>query len=192
MKTLVLVYGRFQGPHKGHYLMCDTAWDITKSYCTPDDPTKAEMIIVPTKTYNIHNPIPFQEKVQIMNIVLEDFAAFIKPDAPSSIIDILKGFQDNYQRVVLVCGADRAPAFERIMQTYNGIQYEYEDIQVVSCGPRDGSTDVSTASGTKVRESIAARDYDAFDELMPSNMTDESVQRAYDLLSECISEKEHE
>lgn len=191
MKTMVLVYGRFQGPHKGHNLMCETAWNIAKSYCT-NDPSAAEMVIIPTKTYNKNNPIPFMEKVQIMGIVLKEYAPFIQEDAPSSIIDILKANQDKYQRVVLVCGADRAQAFERILTSYNHVQYEYDDIQVVSCGDRDGSTDISTASGTKVRESIAARDYDAFDDLMPQNMTDEDVQRAYDLLSECISQKEHQ
>lgn len=190
MKTLVLVYGRFQGPQKGHYMMCDTAVQIAKSYTASNDPTAAEVVIIPTKTYNKNNPIPFEEKVQAMRIVLADFNAFIRDDAPSSIMDILKAYQDKYQRVVLVCGEDRAEAFDRIITSYNGIQYEYDDVQVVSCGSRDDSTDISSASGTKVRAAIAQRDYDMFDDLMPQTMSDEDVLKVYTLLSECISEKE--
>ena len=187
MKTLVLVYGRFQGPHIGQELMLDTAWTITQSYCSSDNPADADMIIVPTQNYNKNNPIPFAAKCDIMDIAFPEYTSMIKRDHPNGIIDIMKMYQDKYERFVLVCGSDRVTAFDRLLNTYNGVQYEYQDIQVISCGSRDGDTALSAASGTKVRAAVAARDYDTVLDLLPEAIDENTCAHVYAMLCEHIS-----
>lgn len=189
MRTLVLVYGRFQGQHQGHELMIYHAHNMMSALCTEDNPTAAELMIVPTRTYNANNPFPFDAKLEMMRVAFQVHQHYIRDDQPSSIIDILKNNQDSFDKVILVCGEDRVEAFDRLLNAYNMIQYEYDHIQVISCGNRsDTGTTRQCASGTRIRNAIANRDYDVFDRFAPTAMSNEDVRRLYDMMCNYISE----
>lgn len=189
MRTLVLVYGRFQGQHQGHEWMVYRAHDIMSELCTEDNPTAAELMIVPTRTYNKLNPIPFDAKLQLMRMAFPKHQHYIRDDQPSSIIDILKNNQEAFDNVIMVVGEDRLEAFDKLLNAYNMIQYEYKSIEVISCGNRsDTGTHRQRASGTRMREAVQMRDYDLFDLYAPTALSHEEVRDMYDQMCVYISE----
>ena len=63
----------------------------------------------------------------------------------------------------MVAGSDRVLEFKKLIKTYNGKDYNFDVVEVISAGSRDPDAEgVSGASGTKMREFARNNDYKSF------------------------------
>ena len=59
--------------------------------------------------------------------------------------------------MTLIAGSDRVPQYETLLNKYNGVEYTYRNLEVVSAGERDPDADgASGMSASKMR--AAAKD----------------------------------
>ena len=71
----------------------------------------------------------------------------------------------------MVAGSDRIPEYERILNTYNGKDFHYDTVQVISAGERDPDADDATGmSASKMRAVATKGDYSQFKKGLPSTM----------------------
>jgi hypothetical protein len=79
---------------------------------------------------------------------------------------------------VYVAGSDRVEQFEKLFNDYNGKEYNFNSIQVVSAGERDPDADGAEGmSASKMRAAAASGDFDSFAQGVP---TPALAQKLYD------------
>jgi hypothetical protein len=71
----------------------------------------------------------------------------------------------------LVAGSDRVPEYQKLLDKYNGVEYHYDVLQVVSAGERDPDADGAAGmSATKMREAASANNLSKFKKGLPSHV----------------------
>jgi hypothetical protein len=76
-----------------------------------------------------------------------------------------------YKKLYLVAGSDRVPEYQALLDKYNGKEFQYDEIQVISAGERDPDADGAAGmSATKMREAASKNDLTTFKSGLPSHM----------------------
>ena len=163
--TLTIAFGRFNPPTTGHEKLLDT---VAKS---SDD---GDYVIVPSRSQdNKKNPLDADQKVSVMRQMFPNHSEKIVNDpANKTIFDVLKkAHNDGYTNVRLVVGADRQKEFDKLTNNYNGLQYDFDQVEVRSAGNRDPDGEgVEGMSASKQRKYAAENDFDNFLKGVPTAM----------------------
>jgi len=163
--TLTIAFGRFNPPTTGHEKLLDT---VAKS---SDD---GDYVIVPSRSQDKKkNPLDADQKVGVMRSMFPNHSEKIVNDpANKTIFDVLKkAHNDGYTNVRLVVGADRQKEFDKLTNNYNGLQYDFDQVEVRSAGDRDPDGDgVEGMSASKQRKYAAENDFDNFLKGVPTAM----------------------
>ena len=62
----------------------------------------------------------------------------IGSDGVRTIIDAMKKLESlGYTNIIYVAGSDRVNSFEKLLNTYNGKDYNFDIIEIVNAGERD-------------------------------------------------------
>ena len=83
-----------------------------------------------------------------------------------------------HKSIIMVVGSDRVAEFERLLNTYNGVDgkhgyYGFDNIEVVSAGERDPDAEgVTGMSASKMRAAASSGDFDSFKTGVPSSFKD--------------------
>lgn len=167
--NIVICFMRCQYPHIGHEL-------ILKKIASYN----AVKQIYLSKTYDSRsgkNPLKYQEKLKIFKKTFPKYQDYIVQEHPGQIIPILREISKNYNNINLtfLCGSDRREGFEKLINTYNGVEYNFNSIEVISCGPRTSSDLIESSSGTKMREFVAQDDLESFKKYSPNQSVAEEV-----------------
>ena len=146
--TAVISFGRINPPTIGHEKLVNKINDI------------AEVLDADPAVYLSHtqdskrNPLPYLSKFFIASSA---FGYPVKMSPANTIVKVMQDLESHYDNIVYVCGSDRVEEFEKLLHTYNGKDYNFKSIMVVSAGERDpDSDDVDGMSATKMRQ--AAKD----------------------------------
>jgi len=163
--TLTVAFGRFNPPTTGHEKLLDK---VAKSS------DEGDYIIVPSRSHDKKkNPLDADQKVSVMRQMFPNHSERIVNDAANrTIFDVLKkAHNDGYAGVRIVGGADRQKEFDKLVNTYNGKMYQFDNIEVQSAGDRDpDSDDITGMSASKQRKYAAENDFDNFLKGVPSAM----------------------
>jgi nicotinic acid mononucleotide adenylyltransferase len=163
--TLTIAFGRFNPPTTGHEKLLDTVASSS------DD---GDYVIVPSRSQdNKKNPLDADQKVSVMRQMFPNHSEKIVNDpANKTIFDVLKkAHNDGYTNVRLVVGADRQKEFDKLTNNYNGLQYDFDQVEVRSAGNRDPDGEgVEGMSASKQRKYAAENDFDNFLKGVPTAM----------------------
>ncbi len=163
--TLTIAFGRFNPPTTGHEKLLDT---VAKS---SDD---GDYVIVPSRSQDKKkNPLDADQKVGVMRSMFPNHSEKIVNDpANKTIFDVLKkAHNDGYTNVRLVVGSDRQKEFDKLTNNYNGLQYDFDQVEVRSAGDRDPDGDgVEGMSASKQRKYAAENDFNNFLKGVPTAM----------------------
>tara|TARA_S200000501_G_scaffold378605_1_gene442166 strand:- start:1255 stop:2493 length:1239 start_codon:yes stop_codon:yes gene_type:complete len=163
--TLTIAFGRFNPPTTGHEKLLDT---VAKS---SDD---GDYVIVPSRSQDKKkNPLDADQKVGVMRSMFPNHSEKIVNDpANKTIFDVLKkAHNDGYTNVRLVVGSDRQKEFDKLTNNYNGLQYDFDQVEVRSAGDRDPDGDgVEGMSASKQRKYAAENDFNNFLKGVPTTM----------------------
>ena len=108
------------------------------------------------------DPLDFQTKLK--------FAKRFFPNVTvgdSEVNTIIKALQKlesmGYNSITYVAGSDRVDDFKNLITKYNGKDYNFNNISVVSAGERDPDADGAEGmSASKMRAAAMSDDFDAF------------------------------
>ena len=154
---LIFAFGRFNPPTTGHA-------KLMKEVITQARKNNANHIVYASaSTDKRSNPLDVNTKVKFMKKMFPQNNIKAAGGTQRTFMEILKFFNKMYGEVIMVAGSDRLREFQALADKYNGRDYEYKKITVVSSGERDPDAEgVSGMSASKMREMAKNNDYRNF------------------------------
>lgn len=114
------------------------------------------------------NPLSYDDKVKFAK---KAFGNTIQQSASKTIIDIAKSLSGKYKNFVMVVGSDRVDEFQKMLSKYNGKDFNFENIEIVSAGERDPDAEgVEGMSASKMRALAADNNVKDFSKGLPKKL----------------------
>lgn len=172
-KTIVISFGRMNPITSGHEKLANAVMKEAAS-------RRADSGIFLSHSHDAKkNPLTYDQKIALGK---KAFGRVIRRSTARTIIEVAKELSGQYDNLVVVVGSDRIAEFKRLLETYNGKEYNYETIEVVSAGERDpDSDDVSGMSASKLRSLAATGNLDEFKKGLPRKLQT-SANKVYDMV----------
>jgi len=156
--TAVMAFGRMNPPTIGHAKLVDTI----KSQ--PGDP----FIFLSQSQKPKTDPLSFEDKLRYAKFFFPN-VTIGNPEVKTIIQALQKINQLGYENLIYVAGSDRVQSFEELINKYNGQEYNFKSIKVVSAGERDPDADGAEGmSASKMRAAAAAGDLESFKQGVPN------------------------
>ena len=167
-KCVYFTFGRFQPPTIGHAENFKAVANKAK---------KCDYYIYLSQTVDKKgtNPLSPNRKLYYAKKMFPNLARKIR-SGPKDPVAILSELQSQgYDDAVMVVGSDRVKAMQWI-KNYNGKDYTFRNIEVISSGERDADGDTFAISGTKMRRAAAVGDFKTFRKGIPSALPDKQCR----------------
>ena len=163
-KVCYFTFGRFQPPTTGH----KDNFDGVKRAAGKHD---YRIYISQTVDLKGSNPLPPDRKKFYMDKMFPEHKGkiFSGPKQPVAILQDL--MLAGYDEVVFLVGSDRVSAMQ-FLHKYNGKDFSFRKIDIVSSGSRDADGDTFAISGTKMRRAAFAGDFSTFRKGIPRALND--------------------
>lgn len=172
-KTVVLGWGRMNPITVGHEKLVNKIKSVAKQEgATP-------LIYVSHSQDAKKNPLDYDDKIMLAK---KAFGNIIVKSNSRTIIQIMQELQKNFSKVILVVGQDRIKQFDDLLNKYNGKDYNFDSINIVSAGDRDPDSEgVSGMSASKMRAAASQGDFKKFKTGLPRRLQSDA-QDVYDMV----------
>ena len=129
MKKVVFTFGRMNPPTIGHAKLVEKVNAVAKS-------TRADARVYLSHTQNNKkDPLDYKDKIRFAR---KAFGNIVVQSQSKTVFQIMSELEKSgYTDVVMVVGSDRVDEFKKLLNKYNGKDYEFDSISVVSAGERD-------------------------------------------------------
>ena len=166
-KTVVFAFGRFNPPTTGHELLIKVVQKLARSH-------SADHVIYASRTQDKKkNPLSVDRKIHYLKLMFKGVNFAAANDKERTFIEVARALNKKYKNIIMVAGSDRVPEYEKLLNTYNGKDFHFDTIQVVSAGERDpDADDASGMSASKMRAVAVKGDYTQFKKGLPSTIRD--------------------
>ena len=174
-KHIVFSYGRMNPPTAGHSKVVDKV----KSHADAIGANHA--VIVSHSQNQKDNPLHHEHKKEFLKHVHPDvnFEHSTK-EHPHFLAQLKKFHQEGHTHATMVVGSDRVKQFKALAHKYNGKEYDYKKIHILSAGQRDPDAEgVTGISGTKMRNHASNNDYKSFKAGLHANHSDEHAKKLF-------------
>jgi nicotinic acid mononucleotide adenylyltransferase len=171
--TLVFAFGRFNPPTVGHAKLMSKVITEARS-------NRANHIVYASaSTDKRSNPLDVNTKVKFMKKMFPKNNIKAASGNERTFIEILKFFDKMYGNIIMIAGSDRVGEFQKLTNKYNGQEYNYKTIKLVSSGERDPDAEgVTGMSASKMREMAKNNDYRNF-KTGVSNLSDKDSKALF-------------
>ena len=151
-KTAVFAFGRMNPPTIGHARLVD----VIKNQ-------QGEPFLFLTHTQKPKtDPLSFAEKIFFAQ---KSFSGITIGDSKvRTIIDAMKTLEaKGYTDIIYVAGSDRVDSFTKLLNDYNGKDYNFDSINIVSAGQRDPDAEGAEGmSASKMKAAAAENNFETF------------------------------
>ena len=174
-KHIVFSYGRMNPPTAGHSKVVDKV----KSHADKIGANHA--VVVSHSQNNKTDPLHHEHKKEYLRHIHPDvnFEHSTK-EHPHFLAQLKKFNQEGHSHATMVVGSDRVKQFKALAHKYNGKEYNYKKINILSAGHRDPDAEgVAGISGTKMRNHASGNDYNSFKAGLHPNHSDEHAKRLF-------------
>jgi len=161
-KTAVIAWGRMNPITTGHEKLVNKVLEVARK-------SRADAKIYLTHSQDPKkNPLSYDDKIELSRMA---FGNIIFKSGAKTIIEVMKELQSHYKNIVLVAGQDRITEFQTLLNKYNGKEFTFDSIQVVSAGERDpDADDVTGMSASKMRALALSGDEATFKKGLPTKL----------------------
>ena len=185
MDKTVISFGRMNPPTVGHEKLVDKVKQIAKRQ-------NAEPAIYLSHSQNSKkDPLNYNQKFKYAK---QAFGSVVIKSTARTIIEVMKELERmKHTDVIMVVGSDRVQEFRVLLKKYNGKEYTFNSIKVVSAGARDPDAEgVSGMSASKMRAAVAVGDQQTFMQGIPSRLSKQMAGRLYTDLRSAMSIREEQ
>ena len=181
MKKVVFTFGRMNPPTIGHQKLVDKVNDVARS-----NGADARVYLSHTQN-NKKDPLDYKDKIRFAR---KAFGKSVIQSTSKTVFDVAKELQKSgYTDIIMVVGSDRVQEFKKILNKYNGKDFEFDSIDVVSAGERDpDATGVEGMSASKLRKLATEGDFETFKSGLPKKIQGDAKQ-LYDKIRNTIKEE---
>ena len=156
-KTAVVAFGRMNPPTIGHAKLVDKIKSIGGDH----------YVFLSQSQKPKTDPLAFTDKLRYAKFFFPEITIG-NPEVRTPIQMLQKLESMGYTDIIYVAGSDRVPAFDKLFNDYNGKDYNFNSIQVVSAGERDPDADGAEGmSASKMRQAAADGDLESFKQGVP-------------------------
>jgi hypothetical protein len=162
-KTVVFTFGRMNPPTNGHGKLITKVKRLAQT-------SRADHLIVSSHSQDKNkNPLDTKTKVKHLKGMFPNSNIKSSDTAHPSFIKQLALLTGKYDNLIFVAGSDRVPEFERLLKQYNGKDFKFKTIKVVSSGDRDPDAEgVTGISASKMRLYAKNNDFTSFKRGIPA------------------------
>lgn len=166
-KTVVFAFGRFNPPTIGHELLVKAVKKLAQQ-------RKADHVIYASRSQDAKkNPLSVDKKVKYLKLMFPNTNFAAANDEARTFIEVAKQLNKKYKNIIMVGGSDRVQEFKRLLSNYNGKEFNFDTIDVISAGERDPDADDATGmSASKMRQLAVKGNYAEFKKGLPSSVRD--------------------
>lgn len=179
--TVVFSFGRMNPVTIGHEKLVNKVKSVAKS-----NSADARIYLSHTQN-NKKDPLSYKDKFRFAR---KAFGPIVVQSKARQVFQIAAELEKaGYKEIIMVVGSDRVKEFEGLLKKYNGKDYEFDSIKVVSAGERDPDAQgVEGMSGTKLRAIAKAGDFDVFKQAAASGLSDKDKKAMMDLVQKNLAE----
>lgn len=181
MSKTVFAFGRMNPPTVGHEKLAKKVSDeARKRKAMPH-------IYLSHSQDKKKNPLSYNDKIKYAS---RAFGKMVTKSSSKTIIQVMQDLQKmGHTEVVLIAGSDRVQEFKVFLNKYNGKDYTFDTIEVVSAGERDPDAEgVEGMSGTKLRGLAQSGDFDQFKTGLASKLNDNDKKKIYNIIRSVVEE----
>jgi len=166
-KTVVFAFGRFNPPTIGHELLVRAVRKLAQQ-------RKADHVIYASASHDAKkNPLDVNKKVGYLRLMFPNTNFQAAGGDERTFIEAARALNKRYKNIIMIAGSDRVPAFKKLLNDYNGKDFKFDTIEVVSAGERDPDADDATGmSASKMRALAVKGDYLQFKRGLPTTIRD--------------------
>ena len=172
-----MAFGRMNPPTTGHEkLVAKIKSEARKNRATP-------MLFLSHSQDKKKNPLSYEDKIKYTK---KAFGNIVQKTNARTIIEVAKLLEKKYDELIVIGGSDRVADFQKLLDQYNGKEYAFEKITVISAGERDpDSDDVSGMSASKLRHLAATGKVKEFKAGLPARLrSSKDGKEMYDKIRE--------
>lgn len=160
--TAVVSFGRFNPITVGHEkLVNKVISEALRRKATP-------MVFMSHSQDPKKNPLSYEDKI---NYGRKAFGRAVIKSKSRTIIEVAKELTGKFDNFVLVVGQDRIKEFEALLNKYNGKEFNFNSIEVVSAGARDPDSEgVEGMSASKMRSLAQEDNFEEFQKGLPRKL----------------------
>jgi Cytidylyltransferase-like len=158
MSKATFTFGRFNPPTEiGHGKLIGAVQAHAEK-------TGGQHYIFPSHTQDKKkNPLSHGDKVEAMRKMFKDTNVVSDPGIHSAIHAMQHLQRQGHDHVTMIVGSDRVENFKKLLNDYNGKEYNIKKIEVKSAGHRDPDAEgASGMSASKLRDLVKAGKRDEF------------------------------
>lgn len=159
-KTAAIAFGRMNPPTIGHEKLVNVIAG-----------QKADPFLFVTQTQKPKtDPLPFNIKLQFAQAAFPNVT--VGDENVKTIIQALQKIESmGYDNLIYVAGSDRVDSFNELLNNYNGKDYTFKSIKVISAGERDPDAEGAEGmSASKMREAAMKGNFEAFAQGLPRGL----------------------
>lgn len=173
--TVVMTFGRMNPVTVGHSLLVERVLEEAKR-------RNADHVIYLSKSQDSKkNPLNVDQKVYYARQSFPGANIKGADDKIRTFIEVAKSLTGKYSNLVMIAGSDRVPEYKRLLDQYNGKDFTFDSIEVVSAGERDPDADGAAGmSATKMRQAAVANDFAKFKQGVPPKMSQTVARKMFD------------
>ena len=172
--TVVLGWGRMNPITVGHEKL------VNKIKAVARQESATPLIYISHSQDAKKNPLDYDDKIMLAKKAFGN--KLIVKSNSRTIIQIMQELQKKFSRVVLVVGQDRIKQFDELLNKYNGKDYNFDNISIVSAGDRDPDSEgVDGMSASKMRAAASQGDFKSFKTGLPRRLQGDA-QDVYDMV----------
>lgn len=152
-KKHILAYARMNPPTPGHRMLVDKVLAMAKV-------NRCDHTVVLSRSQDKKNPLNPTAKLRFVKDIVGEANYVISTEELPSVIQWMTHLYNNgTEEVIYVCGSDRIREMQDLLEKYNGDEYDFHKITVVSAGDRD---EEHWPSASTVREMVRRNDFHSF------------------------------
>lgn len=164
-KTVVFAFGRFNPPTTGHELLIKLVKKLAQSQ-------GADYYVYASATQDKKkNPLSITQKIHYLKLMFPGTNFAAAGGDQRTFMEVAKYLNKKYKNLVMVAGSDRVPEYQKLLEKYNGTEFHFDSVKVVSAGERDpDADDASGMSASKMRAAASKGDFVTFKKGLPSSV----------------------
>lgn len=173
--TIVMGFGRLSPPTAGHELLVKAIMALAQK-------NNADHVLYLSRTQDAKkNPLTVDQKVYYARQSFKGANIVGASDKIRTFIEAAKSLTGKYDNLIMVAGSDRVLEYKTLLDRYNGKDFSFKSIHVVSAGERDPDADgASGMSATKMRQAATDNNFAKFKQGVPTGMSATIAKKMFD------------
>jgi nicotinic acid mononucleotide adenylyltransferase len=175
-KHVVFAFGRMNPPTTGHEKLVEKVKSEAKKQ-------HADHEIVVSHTQDAKkNPLTAAQKLKHAKRFFPGANIHASSKEHPSFIHHAKRLNAaGYTHLTMVAGSDRVEEMHKLLHKYNGKEFNFKHIKVVSAGHRDPDAEGTAGmSASKMRDHAKSGDFKSFRKGVPGHVSDQHAKELYD------------